>query len=328
LFLRYQDLLARLETIPGVRSAVMAAVTPIEGGAASRFVQVEGAQPERETRRRVSLNWVSPGYFDTIGTPTLAGRDFTRDDERGPRVAIVNQAFVRHYYGGAGGIGGRFTFDEDKQQYEIVGVVGDAKYSSLHEAPPRTVYLHALQEGRGRFSKFAIRTSVPPSRLVAEVRRTAADAVKGVPVAKITTLADQVDASTEPERLIAVLSGSLASLAAALAAVGLYGLLAYTVARRTNEIGVRIALGATRHDVTVMILRHAFGLVSAGLVIGAPMAVWSQRLTTRLFDDLASGAVLPIAIAAMLMAGVALLAAYIPARRAARIEPMAALRQE
>jgi predicted permease len=336
---RYQELLLQLETSPAVSSATLSGMTPISGAAGSRFASVEGFQERPEARRRLSLNWVGPRYFETLGTPLMAGRDFRFEDEGQPRVAIVNRAMVRYYFRDRNPIGRHVTFEGQDQPYEIVGVVADAKYSNLHEAAPRTMYLNAFQDGRGSVHQLVVRTNVAPTAAVGEVRRTVRDVLKTVAVAKVTTLTEQIDASIVPERLVALLSGFFGGLGALLAAVGLYGLLAYTVARRTNEIGIRMALGATRRDVTVMVLRSALGLVCAGLLIGAPIAVSGKRLAAGVVENVAAAAAenhvapsldiaWPIAFAATAMLAMALLAAYVPVRRATRVEPVEALRHE
>jgi putative ABC transport system permease protein len=322
----YRELLGRLQAIPGVHAATVSAITPIEGPAASRFANVEGLQERPEGRRRLSLNWVGPRYFETLGTPWVAGRDFTFEDEGHPPVAIVNQALARYYFSEGGALGKHITFEGDDRPYQIVGVAGDAKYASLHAAAPRTVYLNAFQAGS--ISQLAVRTSVAPPAVAGDVRRMVRDGLRNVRLAHVTTLADQVDASIVPERLIAALSGLFGALGAALAAIGLYGLLAYTVARRTNEIGVRMALGATAGDVTRMVVKGALGLVSAGLAIGVPIATWSRPLAASMFGNLPKDTVFPIAFGATAMIGVALVAAYVPSRRAARVQPMDALRHE
>jgi predicted permease len=322
----YRELLARLEALPGVRSATNSGMTPISGAGASRFVNVQGFREEPDARRYVSLNWIGPNYFATFGTPIVAGRDFDFADAGHPPVAIVNQAMARYYFGDRSPLGRQFTFDGTATPYEIVGVVGDAKYSDLHARAPRTIYLNAFQDAPGRSHQFALRTDVPPFAVAGEVRRAVVDVLNTVPIAKVTTLSDQVDASIVPERLMAMLSGLFGVLAASLAAIGLYGLLAYTVTRRTNEIGVRMALGATERDMTTMVLKAALGLVCAGLLVGAPLAVWSGSLARRLMDGLPAGTAFPIVLATLSIVAAALLAAYIPARRAAHVDPVVALR--
>ena len=244
-------------------------MTPVEGGAASRFATVEGFEEKPEDRRYLSLNWVAPKYFETLGTPFVAGRDFERQDESRPRVAIVNRAMARYYFGDGTAIGRRLTFDgQDRRSTRSSAWSVTPSTDDLRVAAPRTVYLNALQEARGRFSKFALRTDLAPARVVDQVRAVVRDVLKTVPVAQVTTLAQQVDASIVPERLMAKLSGAFGGLGALLAALGLYGLLAYTVARRTTEIGIRMALGATRRDVTRMVLNDALRLVCVGLRAG------------------------------------------------------------
>ena len=330
----YRQLLERLAAVPGVHSASLSAVTPVSGGGASRFIEVPGFSEQAEDRRRVSLNWTAPKYFETLGTPLLAGRDFNFEDQGRPPVAIVSQSMARYYFGDRSPIGQLFAFERrdnrgavKDQPYQIVGVVGDTKYLNLQEPNPRMVYLNAFQEP-GVPQQFSLRTNVRPEAVAGAVRRVVRDLVPTVTIARVTTMTDQVDGAMVPERLIAMLSGFFGALGALLAAIGLYGLLAYTVARRTSEIGVRMALGATPRDVLAMVHKSALAMAGAGVAVGVPLAFAAERVAVTFVDNMSGGAAMPIAIAAGAAIAVALVAASIPARRASRVNPIEALRQE
>jgi ABC-type antimicrobial peptide transport system permease subunit len=283
------------------------------------------------------LDNVGPGYFATLRTPFVAGRDFAPADEQGARVAIVNETMARYYFGTNSALGHQFTFEGQSTPFEIIGVVGDAKYWDLHETPPRTIYMDAFQ-GNGR-GTFVLRTGVPPLSVVPQVRRIVHDTLPHAPISTITTLAEQIDASILPERMIAMLSAIFGVLAALLVAIGLYGLLAYTVTRRVKEIGLRIAIGATYGDVIAMVLTSALALVSVGLLVGVPAALVMKRYATNVLTTLAAtqleapvvlptGPILPVLTAAATMLVLALVASYVPARRATKVDPMTALRTE
>jgi predicted permease len=324
----YRELLGRLEAIPGVRSATLSGVTPLSGAGASCFVTVEGFQESPEDRRYVQRNWVAPKYFETFGTALAAGRDFRFLDQGNSRVAIINQAMARYYFADRDPIGKHVTFDGDESSYEIVGVAGDAKYYDLRETPPRTIYLSSFHRDGVVGHNFALRTSVDPAEVTGDVGRTVRDVLKTVAVRRITTMAEQMDGVIVPERLVALLSGLFGGLGLLLAAIGLYGLLAYTVARRVHEIGVRMALGATRGDVSRRVLTDALGMVSAGLLIGVPITIWGKTFAASMIEGLQLDSPAPIAFGGATMIAVALLAAYLPARRAARVDPIEALRHE
>jgi putative ABC transport system permease protein len=323
----YRELLARLESIPGVRSATIGGCTPIQGCGAGRFVTAEGYQERPEDRRRISLSWVAPKYFKTLGTPLLAGRDFGFEDEGRSRVAIINQTMARYFFGGASPIGKYISFDGDTKPYEVVGVVGDAKYWEIRERPPLMMYLNMFQEGKF-FTQFVLRSDVEPTSVVGEMRRTVGESLKTVPITRVITLAEQVDASIVPERLVATLSGLFGALGLLIVAIGLYGLLSYMVTRRTNEIGIRMALGAAPGDVSRMVLGEALGTVGAGLMIGVPIALWGKCHATRVLEGLPVDSTVPIIFGTLGMVAVALLAAYVPAHRATRVDPMTTLRHE
>jgi predicted permease len=322
----YKDVVARLQAIPGVDSVAASGMTPISGAAGSAFLRAEGFDEPAQDRRRVSLNTVSPNYFATYGTPLLAGRDFRDADVEQPRRVIVNHALARQYFPGRDPIGRHVWRENERDPYEIVGVADDAKYQDVRLAAPPIVYLFAQMSGGS--SDLSLRTSVRPTAIAADARRIVNDVFGTDSVGRVTTLAEQVDASIVPERLLAILAGFFGAVGALLAAIGLFGLLAYTVARRTKEIGIRVALGATRARVIRMVAASAGWLVSAGLLLGAPTAFWSTRLAARVVENLPADGAVPIAAAAAALIAVALIAVCAPARYATRVEPVIALRAE
>jgi putative ABC transport system permease protein len=327
-----QQLLIRLEAIPGVRSASLCAASPISGAGANHAIAVEGYTPPKTQSRDVAENWVmenwvSPRYFETIGTPILSGRDFTLDDQGSARVAIVNRTMARHYFADSNPIGRHVRFDGEQESYEIIGVAGDAKYMEIREATYPTIYLDTFQQNWVD-SQFAIRTKSRPEAVIPDVWRAVNDVVKTMSVSHFTTMEEQVDASIVPERLLATLSTMFGLLGALLAAIGLYGLLAFTVARRVKEIGLRIALGASHMDVVRMVVFEALGLIGAGLAFGALLAFWGKHFTANLIHDLPAQNAVPVVLGVLGILAVGVLAAYIPARRAARVDPMVALRCE
>jgi len=338
LALLYRELVQRMAALAAIHSASFAAMTPISGAAGRLFVSVDGFAERPEDRRRVSINVVAPGYFETLSTPFVAGRDFQAADADGPRVAIINQAMASHYFGVNSALGRHFTFEGQPRPLEIVGVVADAKYLDLHETPPRTAYMNALQGPGGSAPTFLLRSDVPPLSVVPDVRRAVDAVLPNVPL-RVQTLREQIDASILPERLIAMLSTLFGALAAVLVAIGLYGLLSYLVERRINEIGIRIALGATSRDIVLLVCAGALPLMFGGFAVGAPIALVAKVYAGRVLAlvaatqaeapiTLPTSAVWPIVGAAGAMLAVALVASCIPARRATKVDPIEALRFE
>ena len=328
----YNQVLEHIEAIPGVRSASLAEAEPITGGGGwDNSVRVEGHTPRPEENVTVYLNAVGPRYFETIRSPLMVGRDFSpRDTETTTRVAIINQTMARYFFGNANPIGRKFGwFGEDKkrQQFEIVGVVRDSKYETLREVVPRTAYLDCFQEPLGPMT-FAVRTSVKSTAIIAQLRSKIRAIDATIRVGQFRTLEEHVDESLGHERLMATLSSLFAGLAAALACVGLYGVMAYAVARRTNEIGIRMALGAGRTRVLGMILGESLTLVAVGFAMGLPAAIAAARLISGQLYGLKVGDPLTVVGSLLLLSVVAALAACIPARRATKVDPMVALRYE
>jgi predicted permease len=334
---RYRELLMRMDAIPQVRSASVSGCTPLQGcGSGSRFMIAEGHTEAPEQRKRTVVVFASPRYFETLGIPLIGGREFRFEDAGGPRVAVVNQAMARYYFPGENPIGKHVTVDRSSKSgrwfgtdepYEIVGLVGDAKAVELRDAPYPTMYFNMFQENRLNH-QFELRTRGDPMAVADTVRSLIREVAKDVPVKSVTTLADQVDSNIVPEHLVSTLSEFFGWLGAILAGVGLYGLLAYTVARRIHEIGIRMALGATAGMVSRLVIRDAMAMVGGGLATGLALVLWGKPLALSVLHDLKWDPVMPLVVGSAAIVVVALAASYVPARRASRVDPMTALRHE
>jgi predicted permease len=330
--LAYQDFLGRIRAIPGVIAASLGGYSPFSRDPWERGGSFEITPPITvDGRPNAKVHWIQvyPDYFASLGIPILRGRDLAAQDQRTSQpVAVVNETMARTLFPGRDPIGSRFLFAGDRQPIEIVGIVRDARYGSLREAVAPMFYQAFAQArtGRGQMTlhvRTANAASVAPA-----VLREMQELCRDVPTFEMQTLASQIDASLLQERLIATLCGFFAGLALLLASIGLYGLMAYAVARRTNEIGIRMALGAQRKEVVWMVLREVLALVGIGLAAGLPIALAATRLISGSLFGLSSADPLTLVVATAVMLAVAALAGYLPARRAARVDPMNALRYE
>jgi len=328
----YDQLLERLGTIPGVQSASLSLYPPIsdEDGAWTQSIAVDG-QPitSRPGQSSVYFNAVSPGYFRTIGIPLVAGRDFARSDHKGAaRVAIVNESLARRFFPGQNPLGRRITVGRSasRQDLQIVGIVRDAKYQRLQEEPRSIAYLtYAQHPGGTLFAE--LRATGPLTGIAENVRRQVRDLDGVVPI-RMETVADRIRESLVTERVIALLASALGIAALALACAGLYGLLAYAVARQTREIGLRLALGAERSAVLRMVLTESLTLAVLGIVVGAGASLLLGRFTKGLLFQISPNDAPSLAAACAIMLAVSTLAGFLPARRASRVDPVVALRGE
>ncbi|HEX7283168.1 MAG TPA: ABC transporter permease, partial [Vicinamibacterales bacterium] len=319
--------------VPGVQAAAASFVTPVSGSTWANRVTVPGYQASDRDRSAL-YNGVSPDYFRALATPLLAGRDFTEADAAGrPRVAIVNEAFAKKYFAGTNPVGKTFAIegfgtDRSDHQHEVIGLVADAKYRSLREEPQPTAYAPMAQQSNIASSvRMVIKTIGPPWASREAVLHAIGGVNKEIAV-DFRTLDEDLGAAVLQERLIASLSAFFGGLALLLAALGLYGVMSYSVSRRRNEIGVRMALGAEPSRVVSLVLRHVAMITVVGLVVGAAAAVGTGRFINSLLFNLAATDRTMIVVTAITLAAAAALAGYLPARRAARIDPMSALREE
>ena len=325
-----REVLERVRAIPGVDSAADTSIVPITGNSWNDDVVVEGSEKLKGTP---NFNQITPGYFKTLRTPLLAGRDFNdHDTVNAPKVAMVNETFVSMILNGANPIGVRIHKEGYKGRpgptYEIVGLVKNTKYSDLREDPRAIIYVAAAQDDHPDLSaQFLIRSALGGAAVSGAVKQVIGESSPDIAIV-FRVLTTQIHDSLLKERLMATLSGFFGLLAALLATVGLYGVISYTVARRTNEIGIRMALGAQRGNVVGMIMGEAGWLLAIGIAIGTMLALAAARAATSLLFGLKPHDPLTILLATCGLAAVAAAASFLPARRASRLDPMAALREE
>lgn len=323
----YQELTARVSRLPGVESAGIAKMS-LGWRAWKEEVR---ASEGNDAGAKVDFALVMPGFFHTVGIYPERGRIFTwRDDDRAPRVAVVSLGLAKRLFAGREAIGQRLeiTSEPTWQKVEIVGVVSDASLYDIREHASPTVYVPSTQYGEIMgWSQLMLRTKAAPAAMANAVRQTV-DSLGHEYVAKTHMVVETIDRSILRERLFAVLSAFFGVLALLLAGVGLYGLMAYNVTRRTQEIGVRVALGAARVNVLSMILRETLGLTCVGIALGLACVLAASQLVANMLYGVSAQDPVTLAAVSVVLTAVAAVAGWIPARRAARVDPMVALRYE
>ncbi|HEV2689371.1 MAG TPA: FtsX-like permease family protein, partial [Bryobacteraceae bacterium] len=285
--------------------------------------------PTPANGRSILVNDISPRFLETAGIALLAGRDFGKQDvPTSPAGAIINEAAARYFFGSENPIGKRVRLGR-QEGVEIIGLAKDSKYRSLREETPRTAYLDFDQQERANSERtLYVRTVRDPIQLAAAVRREVQAIDKDLPLFNVKTFAEQRDESLVEERLVATLCGFFSTLALLLACIGLYGVMAFGVVRRTREIGIRMSLGAQRTAVLWMVFRETVLLVMAGVALGIPAVLGAARLIRNQLFGVAPTDAGTITVATLVLLCVALVAGYLPALRAARVDPMVALRYE
>jgi predicted permease len=328
----FQELLDKFKAVPGVSAASLSVNGLFSHSESGDPISVEGytAQPGELIHSR--MDEVGPDYFSVMGMPILSGRGITaKDSGNGPRVAVINQAFAKRFFPNTDPIGKRVTdtYPGNPASAEIVGVVADAKYNNVREeAQPRlyTPLFNPLWPEQSVI--FEIRTAADPAAVSAALRAVVHDTNSAIPEIEIHTMSGLVDDSLQTDHFVARLSAAFGMLAMVLASVGLYGIMAFTVARRTRDIGIRMALGAGRSTIVRQVLRETLILMLVGIAVGVPVALAGTRLIKSMLFGLGATDPWAIGAACAILAVIAALAGYIPARRASQVDPMVALRYE
>ncbi len=328
----FADVIARIGAMPGVTGASAARVPLIANSNSSTSIAVEGYTPAAGDRMSVNFNEIAPAYFRTVGMPLLVGRDFSEADALGaPKVAIVNETFARRFSLGLNPVGRRMRrggSDGSPFDMEIVGLVQDAKYSSVRAAAPAVFFLPYRQNDKLAALTFYAKAGGDSSALISAIRPLIASFDPNLPVQRLETMPEQVAQNVSNDRLMSTLSASFAGLATALAAIGLYGVLAYTVSQRTREFGLRMALGATPANVQRLVLRQVMWMTLIGGAIGLGLAIGAGYIARALLFEMGSRDPVVLATSAVTLALVALAAGFVPAVRASHVDPMQALRWE
>ncbi len=323
----YRRLVERVRTLPGIQSATLARRLPFTGdGIAFASVAIDGYAPAKDEDMRLNYETVGPQYFQTMRIPLAHGRDFDeRDQDGAPGVVIINVTMAGRYWPGGDALGSRIKLTKD--WLEIVGIAKDVKNRSLSEAPQPFLYLPLLQDYRSNMILVA-RTPTEPQQVSKAVRAVVAALDPGMPIFDVKTLEEHVGVSLYLQRMAATLLSIFGLLALSLAAIGLYGVMAYSVSQRTRELGIRISVGAERRDIFKLILGHGLVISVVGLLAGLVAALVLTRLTAKLLYGVSATDPVTFIVIALLLLCVAMLASYFPARRATKVDPMIALRMD
>jgi predicted permease len=323
--LLFNQMQEELKALPGVRSVALTRTALLSGSTSTSTVHVQGKPGENNTH----MMTVSPGFFDTMEIAILAGRPFALTDTKtSPKVAVINEAAAKKFFPGESALGRRVGFErETSGDYEVIGVIRDTKYSSVRDAAPPTLYQSYLQ-GTARGMVFVLRTAADPSAMTDAVRGAVRRIDPNLPLTGIATQTEQVERRFAQERLFANAYSIFGALALLLASIGLFGVMSYNVARRTNEIGIRMALGAQRSSVVLMVLRESLVLVAVGVVIGLATALAAGQFVSTILFGLSTMDATTMLGAVALIVSVSALAGYLPARRASRVDPMVALHRQ
>jgi predicted permease len=328
----FEQLTRDLAAQPGVRSSAACVVPPLSFDEWDSTVSVEGYEPKSDEDMNPNVNHVSPGFFKALGIPMFAGRDFTtRDAMNAPKVVVVNEKFARHYFGERSAVGRHIGLGGDpgtKTDIEIIGVVRDTKYTTMRADVPRQVYFPYLQNDWASQMTVYVRTSLSSAEMFPRMRAAVRKIDANLPVYQLKTEERQRDDSLAVERLAASLSGAFGVLATVLAAVGLYGVMAFLVTRRTREIGIRMALGAAAGNVIWLVMREVLLLAGIGIIVGVPAALALTRLLANQLYNVAPNNPATVIAATLGIIVIAALSGYVPALRAARVDPVAAIRSE
>jgi predicted permease len=322
----YSELQDRISALPGVRAVAMNELPVLAGDNAMSSIDVPGYQPKEGESRSVGENFVGPGYFAAMGIPLMNGRDFAKQDTASsPKVAVINEVMAKYYFGNQSALGRRLKLDKDP--IEIVGVVRDTKHVDLREKSGRFMYFPYTQYPADPPMTVYARTTRDPLSMANLIQQQVRQLDPNLPVFSVMTMQQQINESIFADRLVAALSGAFGALATVLAAVGLYGVMAYTVVRRTREIGLRMALGADRRQVLRLVMKEVAMVAGIGIGIALAVALGLGRVTASLLFQVTGHDPAVFVAATAALAFVALLAGYIPAIRATRIDPLVALRQ-